>query len=77
MAYTLDTAAAIDRLVDAGADPDLARAIVSTVSQAGESVATKADIADLRTAISDAKLHIILAVIAIAGVLFAALRLSG
>ena len=39
-------------------------------------LATKADIADLRTAISEAKLHIILAVVAIAGVLFAALRLT-
>ena len=76
MVYTLDTAAA-DRLVEAGADPELARAIVSTVSQAGESVATEADIADLRTAIADARLHIIRAVIAIAGVLFAALRLTG
>ena len=74
MACSIDTHAAAERLADAGADPALARAIVAEVARADDAytahLATKADLAE-------AKLHIILAVIAVAGLLFAALRLTG
>ncbi len=49
MAITIDTHAAIQNLEAAGADPKLAEAIVKTVSQADEQLATKADLATLRS----------------------------
>ena len=49
MAVTIDTHAAIRNLEAAGADPKLAEAIVNTVSQADEQLATKADLATLRS----------------------------
>ena len=39
-------------------------------------LATREDLAQLRTAIAVAKRHVILAVVAVAGLLFAALRLT-
>ena len=44
MAYTIDTAAAIERLQEAGVDTAAARAIVETVAVADESLATKRDL---------------------------------
>lgn len=49
MAVTIDTHAAIQDLEAAGADPKLAEAIFKIVSQAGEQLATKADLATLRS----------------------------
>ena len=49
MAVTIDTHAAIQDLEAAGADPKLAEVIVKVVSQAGEQLATKADLATLRS----------------------------
>lgn len=74
MAYTLDTAAAAERLVQAGADPELARAIVSTVSQAGETLATKADLANLEIRLIKWGIGIAVASV---GILFALLRFTG
>ena len=78
MAYTLDTAAAIERITAAGADPALARAIVAEVARADDTqtahLATKADLADLEVRLLKGGIGIALAV---AGLLFAALRLTG
>ena len=78
MAYTLDTAAAIERITAAGADPAVARAIVAEVARADDvqlaHLATKADLADLEVRLLKWGFGIALAV---AGLLFAALRLTG
>ncbi len=88
MAYTLDTAAATERITAAGADPALARAIVAEVARADDrqraDLATKGDLADLRgeltAAISSLEVRLVKWGIgfglAIAGLLFAALRLT-
>ena len=47
-AASFDTLAAADRLRDAGFDDGQARAIVEVHRTAGEQVATKADLAELR-----------------------------
>ncbi|MCY4627845.1 MAG: hypothetical protein OXE58_09830 [Acidobacteria bacterium] len=78
MAYTLDTAAAIERITAAGADPAVARAIVAEVARADDAqlahLATKTDLADLEVRLPKGGIGIALAV---AGLLFAALRLTG
>ena len=78
MAYTLDTAAAIERITAAGADPAVARAIVAEVARADDAqlahLATKADLPDLDLRLLKWGIGIALAV---AGLLFAALRLTG
>ena len=84
MAYTLDTAAATDRLTAAGVDADAARAIVTEMARADDSqradLATKSDLralrADLEAAIIASERRTLIAALAIAGVLFAALRLT-
>ena len=84
MAYTLDTAAATERISAAGADPALARAIVTEVARADDAqrtdLATRADLAALRSSLEAAIIaserRILLAALAIAGLLFAALRLA-
>lgn len=80
MAYSLDTAAAAERIAAAGADPEVARAIVSEIARADDAVATRADTralrAELEAAIVASERRVILAVLAVAGVLFAALRLT-
>ena len=48
IAASFDTLAAADRLRDAGFDDGQARAIVEVHRAAGEQVATKADLAELR-----------------------------
>ena len=81
MAYALDTAAAIDRLTAAGADPALARAIVTEVARTDEGLITKADLSALRSELETAMLRLerrlILSGLAGLGLLFAALRLTG
>ncbi len=85
MAYTLDTAAATERIIAAGADPALARAIIAEVASADDAqradLATRADLralrSDLEAAIIASERRSLIAALAIAGVLFAALRLTG
>lgn len=78
MAYNLDTVAAIERITAAGADPAVARAIVAEVARADDAqlahLATKADLADLEVRLLKSGFGIAPAV---AGLLFAALRLTG
>ncbi len=100
MAYTIDTHAAIRDLTAAGLPAEQAEVIVATISRADDAqranLATKADLADLRTdlvaridrsdtaaqaAIADLEIRLlkwgITIALAIAGLLFAALRLTG
>ena len=85
MVYTLDTAAAADRIVAAGADPALARAIVAEVARADDAhlthVTTKADIENVRAELSALEVRLVKCgigiALAVAGLLFAALRLTG
>ena len=75
MAYTRNTATAIERITAAGADPAVARAIVAEVARAdGAHLDTKADLADLEVRLLKCGIGIALAA---AGLLFAALRLTG
>ncbi len=78
MAYTIDTAAAVERLEAAGVDTAAARAIVETVAVADDSLATKADLAALKADVAALKaeltVRIIGAQVATATLLFAALR---
>ena len=82
MAYTLDTAAATDRLTAAGLDADAARAIISEVARSDD--AQRADLvtkADLEAAILAFEVRLVKWGIgiglAIAGLLFGALRFTG
>ena len=81
MAYSIDTAAAMRRLESAGLDFEAARAIVETVAETDEGLATKADLAALRADLaalrSDLTTRIIAAQVATATLLFAALRFFG
>lgn len=86
MAITIDTHAAIRELEAAGADLKLAEAIVKTVSQSGDNLATRSDLAalraDLRADLAQLEqrmtlrtVTIVVTVVALAnGFLFAALR---
>ena len=74
MAYTLDTAAAAERLTAAGVDAEAARAIVSEVAQANSDLVTK-DF--LRGELASLERRLVMWAVGLAGVLFAALRLSG
>lgn len=78
MAYTLDTAAATERMVAAGVDPATARAIVAEVARADDAhqagLATKADLLALEVRLVKWGIGIALAV---GGLLFALLRLTG
>ena len=82
MPFAFDTAAAADTLENAGFDPDHARAIVDVFKRVDDALATKADLAPLATkadvtnAIAAAERRLMVAIIGVAGVLFAALRLS-
>ncbi len=82
MPFAFDTAAAADTLQKAGFDPHHARAIVDVFKSVDDSLATKADLAPLATkadvanAIAAAERRLMVAIIGVAGVLFAALRLS-
>ena len=74
MAYSIDTAAAMRRLESAGLNSEAARAIVETVAETDQGLATKADLAALK---SDLTTRILAAQVATATVLFAALRYFG
>ena len=78
MAYTLDTHAAVRDLTAAGFAPEQAEAIVATVAHSDSGLATKAD---LQAAISALEVRLVKWGIgiglAIAGLLFAALRAFG
>lgn len=92
MAYALDTHAAVQDLTAAGFAPEQAEAIVATVARSESGLATKADVAvvksdlavvksDLEAAITALEVRLVKWGIgiglAIAGLLFAALRLFG
>ena len=78
MAYSLDTAAATERITAAGADPALARAIVAEVARADDeqrtNLATKADLVNLEIRLIKWGIGIAVASV---GILFAALRFTG
>ena len=82
MADTLDTAAATDRLTAAGLDADAARAIVTEMARSDD--AQRADLvtrADLEVAVLTLEFRLVKWAfgigLAIAGLLFAALRFTG
>ena len=88
MAYALDTHAAIQNLTAAGIEQSHAEAIVATVVQSDEASATKGDVAALGSKLDAAVSRLegkiiaserrtLLAALAIAGLLFAALRFLG
>lgn len=85
MAYALDTHAAVRDLTAAGFAPEQAEAIVATVTRSESGLATKADLDALRAeftaAISALEIRLVKWGIgiglAIAGLLFAALRVFG
>ena len=79
MAYALDTHATVRSLQAAGVQPAATEAIVAAIARSEDEVAGKADIAALATKEDLAKLEtrILLASLAIAGLLFAALRFFG
>ncbi len=52
MPYSLDTAAAAERIIAAGADPAIARAIVTELALADGSGASKSDLDRLETALT-------------------------
>ena len=49
MAYSIDTAAAMRRLEEVGFESDKARVIVETVAESDEGLATKGDMAALKS----------------------------
>ena len=64
-----DTHAAVKRLQDAGADERLDEAIVTTLGAAvSEHVATKTDVADLKTAIEKLELRMTIKLYAVVGI---------
>ena len=85
MTYTLDTAAAVERITAAGADPAVVRAIVAEVARAEDAhlahVATKADVENVRVELAALEVRLVKwgigIALAAAGLLFAALRLTG
>ena len=74
MAYTLDTATATERLTAAGLDAEAARVIVAEVAQSISDLVTKDY---LRGELASLERRLVMWAVALAGVLFAALRLSG
>lgn len=85
MSYTIDTLTAARELEDAGIEPGHARAIVTTIARADDSLATKTDLDAVRTGLEAAMetlkaeltVRIIASQIATAMLLFAALRFLG
>ena len=75
--YTFDTAAAVERLKLAGAEPDLAQAIVSLMAEAQDGLVTRADLrAELATLETTLVKWMVLTALGTVGLLFAALRLT-
>lgn len=81
MAYALDTHAAIQNLTAAGIEQAHAEAIVATVVHSDAASSTKADLdalgARLEAKIIASERRTLLAALALAGLLFAALRFLG
>ncbi|MCY3745508.1 MAG: DUF1640 domain-containing protein [Acidobacteria bacterium] len=80
MTYALDTHAAIRDLEATGLSSTQAEAIVATIAKSDSLTVAKADldtaVARLEAAIATSERRTILAVLAVAGLLFAALRLT-
>lgn len=71
-----DTLKAAEALAEAGIEEAHAKAIATTMREAvTEGVATKADIARLETRIAELKVTMLLAMVALAGVIVAAITL--
>ena len=80
MIVSFDTLAAAEALQDAGIEPEKARAIVATTRDAAgagrDSLATKADIADIRTELSSLETRLtwrMIGIVAAQGTLIVAL----
>lgn len=83
MAYALDTYATVRELTEAGVETRAAEAIVTAIARADSGLATKQDLdalegkieAKVEAMIAKAVNRVLLAQLAIAGLLFAAIRL--
>lgn len=78
MTYLIDTAAAVEKIEQSGLSRQQAEAIVSTIAETGDQVATKTDIDHLQTAIGNLgenmKTQITLRALAVGGVMVALLK---
>lgn len=72
--YTIDTAAAIKRMADAGLPREQAEAIVETFAESNEALASKADLDRLEARLT---MRIIAAQVATATLLFLLLKFFG
>lgn len=72
--YTIDTAAAIKRMAQAGLPQEQAEAIVETFAQSNEALATKTDLERLEARLT---VRIVTAQVATATLLFVLLKLFG
>lgn len=76
--YTIDTAAAIRRIADAGLPQEQAEAIVETFAESNDSLATKGDVQSAADRLeSRLTIRIITAQVATAALLFMLLRFFG
>ena len=79
--YTIDTAAAIKRLISAGLGQTLAEAIVEIFAEAQSDVATKCDIRMLKTDIEMLKnwmlVRLVMTQLGTVAILYALIRLFG
>ena len=73
-AYTIDTAAAIKRMAEAGMPREQAEAIVETFAESNDTLATKADLQSLEARLTT---RIIIAQVATATLLFVLLMFFG
>lgn len=71
--YTIDTAAAIDRMVSSGMPSDQAKAVVDTIAESQAEIVTKPD---LDKAVAELKYFVIKTVIGTGAGLFIALKAS-
>lgn len=72
--YTIDTAAAVKRMAQAGLPQEQAEAIVETFAQSNEALATKTDLERLEARLT---VRIVTAQVATATLLFVLLKLFG
>ena len=79
--YTIDTAAAIKKLIGSGMPEAQAEAVVHTFAEAQDEVATKGDIREVKAELDSLKnyllFRIVLAQIAGAGLVFALIKFFG
>ena len=79
--YTIDTAAAIKKLIGSGMPEAQAEAVVHTFAETQDEVATKGDIREIKAELDSLKnyllFRIVLAQIAGAGLVFALIKLFG